>query len=133
MRFDEARLPVAEMELAFGKAERRPKKSRHRMHMAGLISQALPQNHVAAAFALRGRRQRAGCNACQHFGLPRASQNGAGIGMFLDKPRDPIEQPVEPSGLPRLHEAEMALRQIDFFIAWQGPQDWHSDRLDGSG
>ena len=54
MQLEEARLPVAEMELAFRKTERRAKKSRHGMGTAGLIGQVLPQNHVAAAFAMRG-------------------------------------------------------------------------------
>jgi len=54
MRLDEARFPVAEVELAFRKTERHAKKSRHGMGMAGLIGQALPQNHVATAFAMRG-------------------------------------------------------------------------------
>ena len=54
MGLDEARLPVAEMELAVRKTERRAKKSRHGMGTAGLIGQVLPQNHVAAAFAMRG-------------------------------------------------------------------------------
>ena len=51
--------------------------------------------------------------------------------MFLDKPRDPVQSRIETCGFPRLHEAEMALRQIDFFVARQGPQDRDSERLDG--
>lgn len=211
MRLDKARLPVAEMELGFRKAERRPEKSRHGMDMADLIGQALPQNHVTAAFAmrgpsfhepaqtvekalrcrepsrvklgiaawqpaeiamvrrrligerrkesdfrarlsparqnmriekrerfvpgdrdaLRGRRQGGRSRARRCLGRAGTRQNGAGIGMFLDKPRDPVQSRIETGGFARLHEAEMTFRQIDFFVAGQGPQNRYSERLDG--
>src|ERR1700730_12797077 len=206
MSLGETRLLVAEMEIAFRKTKRRAKKSRHGMGMAGLIGQALPQNHVAAAFAtrgpsfhepaqsgkktlrrrqpprvklgvaagqpaeiavvrrrligerrkerdfrarlsparqnmriekrerfipsdrdaLRGRRQGGRSRARRCRGRAGTRQNGVGFGMFLDKLGYPVQSRIETGGFPRLHEAQMALRQIDFFIAWQGPATWAS-------
>ncbi len=43
--------------------------------------------------------------------------------MVLDKRRDPIQRRIEIGGFARLHETEMAFRQIDFFVARQGPEN----------
>jgi hypothetical protein len=54
VRLSETRRPVAELQFALPKTEGHIEETSHAMGMACLFRQALPQNHIAAAFAMRG-------------------------------------------------------------------------------
>jgi len=86
MRLGKARLPVAEMQLAFRKTKGRAKQARHAMGMACLIGQALPQNHIAAAFAMRGLRLREAAQAFEET-FRRRDPSCVKLGIASRKPK----------------------------------------------
>src|SRR5208283_5030946 len=86
MRFGKARLPVTEMQLACRKTKGRVKQARHAMGMACLIRQDLPQNHIAAAFAMRGLRLREAAQAFEET-FRRREPSCVKLGIAARKPK----------------------------------------------